>query len=375
MKLFALSFIQLTLYALIPSLSNGLGYYDESSCGCHNDPHFHTWDGVWYDYQGVCEVVLIKKIADPLDLNDTLSVELHIATEQKIGYSSIQKVGLRINGENKVFEDPTAPGSPFILGGYDVGYSTSPYNKYEVDLGGGYFIRIIPYTFHYSVQVHGDGALFMNSEGMCGSWNSGGVADRFGVPFTSSDTLDWATHWQVQASEAIFALNGETCTAPPECGKEFPDGEFPCKGSDDQRTLVQHELESDCEKSCNDIPAQYPELRNNCYYDVIVTGDNSFACQPAYIDPVVDKPDKHTCDDAKCVSSKPNVCEKNGGRCVRKCETSLKVSCNPWLCKEYKEIEPFPDKPDDKVKPIGKDRCACAIPVKPTRPYLVAVGN
>jgi len=360
------SFVQLMLLASLPSISNGLDLYDEKTCGAHPDPHFHIWDGPWYDYQGACDLVLIKKIQDPLDPDDNLSLELHISTQKMGGYSKISKVGLRINSAEYVFESSTDhSGMPPTLGGYPFTLdSTSSYPIFDVNLGPGYFIRIMEYspTYGFSVQVNGNGALFMNSEGMCGSWNAGGVADRSGTPFTNPDTTTWAQHWQVQESEKIYDLTAE-CTGPAECGKDFPDppaeGKFPCQREDGHlRTLND---EKDCDKSCNDIPAEYPELRSNCYYDVIVTGDKSFACQPAYTNPVVAKPSSGSCDAKKCVSTKPNLCEKNGGRCVRKCKTSFRVSCNPFLCKEYNEFEE--EEPQDK-----KDRCDCAIPVKPTRP-------
>lgn len=265
-----------------------------------------------YDYHGGCDLVLIK--------NDVL--ELHISTKPMDGYAGIDKAVVSFNNDETIEIDElgrvSIDGSdvteslPSTVAGfrlrairtrfsgtqYDIIMSVRPEQK----------ITITHFSHGLDVLVTANGASFAGSEGLCGSWDNGGVRDRDGNPFRSKDTHDWALEWQVTYGEHSFLepyTDGE-CTPPPECSKGFPEGTFPCrqleiqpldqievqvrkdgggrrklgglrKLQDDENAEEEQNGEASCRRTCNDIPPEFPEHKNNCVFDVIVSGDPSFA--------------------------------------------------------------------------------------------------
>jgi hypothetical protein len=97
------------------------------------DPHFHTRDNSFYDYDGQCDLLLIK--------DDVKGINLHIRTEPQGGYASISHTVLEIGGDT-VEINPTGvllnlnpPPSPLMfVGGYP---STHSYH-YHHHLGVHY---------------------------------------------------------------------------------------------------------------------------------------------------------------------------------------------------------------------------------------------
>ena len=361
------------------------------------DPHFHTWDNQFYDFHGECDLILIK--------NDVEGIHLHIRTEPQGGYASISHAVLKLGGETleitKMGTEP--PSLPADIGGYALSLTstTSSYGsteEYQVDIAPpGQFVRITRYQYVSSpaigldIIVQANGANFLGSEGLCGSWNSGGVQDRNGNPFPSpTNTNDYAQEWQVlnPAENLFFDGGSATCTNSSTCSRDFPlppdadeGGSFPCKGGeepgenrdlvdDNGRNLKGHaaaglvndndrnlqRADNSCPRTCNDIDATlFPEHKLNCVFDVIVTGDNNFACTPAYIDPKVIRQDTCPPQSDSCVTE-DTKCEKKGGRCVSECTKSKEWKCIPSLCHE--KFDKF-NRPGPKEK-----QCICKIPKK-----------
>jgi hypothetical protein len=76
------------------------------------------------------------------------------------------------------------------------------------------------------IAVQVNRTKFSGSEGLCGSWNSGGLKDRDGNSFTSAD---WYKKWQVLDTENLIVTPSlGSCTASDECSARFPEGSFPC---------------------------------------------------------------------------------------------------------------------------------------------------
>jgi hypothetical protein len=287
------------------------------------DPHFHTWDNIFYDYHGRCDLVLIK--------NDLKGIHLHIRTEPQGGYASISHAALKLGGDTLEInmdhqshfflnnqQVNSVPSTAVFVGSYPLTITPVYGTRFQVDIGPAQFIRITRYQFGLDIIVQANGANFSGSEGLCGSWNFGGLLDRDGDSFTNAD---WYQNWQVKVAENLFTGAGHSsiCTPAPQgdCSKDFPNGNFPCSGKDggdrvhDEERAVHDEellakateaavldgnhalrnLEHDCDRTCGDIPAKFPEHRTSCIFDVIVTGNNDFACTPAYIDPIVIRQD------------------------------------------------------------------------------------
>ena len=263
-------------------------------------------------------------------------VDLHVRTVPQGGYSSISNAAVRYLGTTyEVVDDGTTFGDGSL-------WTVTPNPSgavHELSHAIG-FIRISRWPGGLSVQVQGNGADYDGSRGMCGSWQNGGVRDRNDNPFASTDTTDWAIEWQVQASENLFNTPGAgVCTGPPDCSSNFPEpfegtgtttpgGGFPCgfrigEGQDlpdhgNLRRVLPHTFM--CDKTCDDIPADQPELKLNCIFDVIVSGDSRFACNPSYLDPVVIR--QNECSDSSSSSessdeSKSSKAGKKRQRAIR----------------------------------------------------------
>jgi hypothetical protein len=281
---------------------------------------------MFYDYHGECDLVLIK--------ND--DINLHIRTKPQGGYASISHAALEIGGEileinddGKVFLDKvhqTTPSSVNSVGGYPLTF-TAPifygsYERYQVDISDTEFVRITKYQWSNNVTgldivVQGaEGDLFSGSQGLCGSWDSGGglLEDRLGNSLLVGST-DWHKEWQVTTSEDLFAGgHSSNCTASNACSGENADGKTGCIKKVEIRdhaavgkvlqkqegdvvgggTRMLHDragpeffLPPKCTRSCADIHEDYHEHRKNCDFDLNVTGNKDFACMPAYMDPIV----------------------------------------------------------------------------------------
>jgi hypothetical protein len=256
------------------------------------DPHFHTWDNIWFDYHGACDLILIA--------NADAGIHLHIRTEPKGGYASISHAVLKLGNEileitddqtgtNVLFNTGALAVAPSTLGGYalDVTVTTNGYStRFEVDMLQGQFIRITRYPHGLDISILANGATFSGSEGLCGSWNSGGLQNPDGDPLESSQ------EWQVPMGEYLFATPSTTCTPFDPCSSNGgpTDATSGCGdggGGDAAQlaaaALVQAAGNELCLQSCEDTTLDdFPKLRENCKFDLETTKDIGFLCTPAY---------------------------------------------------------------------------------------------
>lgn len=72
--------------------SSTLSTKNECPVGAEGDPHFHTWGGESYDYQGGCDLVLVSapKFANDMGLN------VHLRTTTRYDYSYIESAAIQI---------------------------------------------------------------------------------------------------------------------------------------------------------------------------------------------------------------------------------------------------------------------------------------
>ena len=168
------------------------------------------------------------------------------------------------------------------------------YGTHRIDFDvpfGQSFMLVHNFWGGLSVQVQGQGYLFSHSEGMCGSWNFGGVRFRNGTSFNlsggyydiKSRSFDLASSWKIPLSISRLWDPSEICDASSDCGQG---NVFQCSDTRQLRAKnTRHLQDPNCKKTCSDITL--PQAREQCELDVELTGDDSWACTPNYVNPII----------------------------------------------------------------------------------------
>lgn len=325
------------------------------SSGCNPDPHYAAWNNEVYDFQGGCDQIAI----------DNPIIQLQIRTRPRGYYSTVTEVGLFFKAHGEVFHMNTTGQATFnITNGASV-TQLAAYSGYDIVFAGNpdSFIRVTNYFGNIAIQAMGNGYIFSDSEGMFGSWNHGGVRFRNGTLFDTSGgwaatrerSIELALDWMVQPNESLFLDPSVECDGSRNCG---PGETFLCDAT--------RRLETEkCEKSCDDIPNEI--AKSACEEDlVILNGDNTFTCQPAYIEPLIveaDSCDFEKLDDDMC-TAKGITCATMDGFCQVNCVESETHACLPGLCSDkYKgKNKAGKGAKDRKLKNVFDEECMCYAP-------------
>jgi len=307
------------------------------------DPHYNIWGGsAFYDFQGACDQIAID--------NDVLQLQLR--TRPRNYYSTITEVGLLMKLTGEIFHarlSSTGGGADvsnnITIASGGASYSeTGTTHKIEFETPAGTsFIQINGWSYGLSIQVQGQGYIFSDSVGMFGSWNHGDVRFSNGTVFDLSGgyndvkerSFELAESWKVGLAESLMDNPSDICDASSACG---PGGLFACDEVEDRRLGLgkSRATQEDCERTCDDIAV--PMLREECEKDVELSadsgGDEDWACQPSYTDPVIVESNQCefvTVDDGMC-SKTGDSCQRLGGVCKLKCEDTDDHVCLPGLC-------------------------------------------
>jgi len=292
----ATKMLNLAMIALASSrsVSAEKEYHD---CHCHDDPHFKTFGGKRYDFHGGCPLVLVQ--SDFMDI--------HIETEVKTGYSSIQSVGFRMNMEmdDPVFIDKNTDVTEFpkMLGRYEFNYVAAT-QRYELILDDGQYVTVSAWNGKpSSVMVHGLKDSFGDAKGMCGEWDAdeNDLLDRNGDDMDNGN--DMGAEWKVRTadrpipgvdSKGFMKCAPEVFHGGGEEGRKrcainkcmcIPKADFECGENCKEKQCVE---EDEITTACKDVTIDGD--RENCKFDVKTTGDVEFAKAPFYaevIPPVV----------------------------------------------------------------------------------------
>jgi len=243
----------------------------------NGDPHFTTWSGEHFDFQGECDLVLVDNPTFKTD------VGMHIHGRTKLhgswsAFSSVAvKMGedvLEVHGSAAPFingvELPVAPmeyGAEFLLpiklAGFDVSVQNTGPNsrKYIIHLGNGERIFINNFKEFVDLDIENvQSSEFMGSSGLLGNFNAGTKLGRDGKTVIEDEDV-LGQEWQVTDTDPQLFTLVDGPQYPGKCN-------MPEKLSAAQRhlrALTKKVSEDDAKNACANAK---PDRMQNCIADV-----------------------------------------------------------------------------------------------------------
>lgn len=229
------------------------------------------------------------------------AVEVQIRTRPRNWYSTITQIAVRIvaTGEILYIKGTEVITNSIISATFPATYSQSGSQHY-IALGNtspASYISIYASTWGISFTASGCETYFGGGEGMCGSFDNGGIYYEDGTlatifPGWTSAIYDankatatgLASSWQIDPADSMFSDPSTICDPSSTCGSG---GLFPCNAMRGRE--LQAEVMPGCTRTCADITV--PQFEDQCEVDVLLTGDPTWPCIDAYIDPVI-SPDR-----------------------------------------------------------------------------------
>jgi hypothetical protein len=247
----------------------------------HGDPHFKTWRGTRYDYHGECDLLLLKSKT----FASGLGLDVHIRTQIRRDMSYISSAALRIGSDvlevqsqGVYYLNGVANAElPSEFSGFEF-FHTQPKDKqhvFEVYLGGQERLKMMTYKDFVSVLIEqGKKANFGDSVGLMGDFRFGAKLGRDGKSVIN-DPNAFGQEWQVLDTDPMLFQSARFPQHPQKCTMPSPEATSALRrrlseGSSADKLAA--------EKAC----AHWGAGKDECVFDVLVTGDLEMAMVGAY---------------------------------------------------------------------------------------------
>lgn len=244
------------------------------SPGVCGDPHFKTWAGEFFDYQGQCEL----KFLDAPDFGQGTGLLIHIRTKIQNSYSFIESAAIQIGNDvlevgswGEYFLNGVESAElPAMMGGFPVSYFQRSEKEHIFDIFLGDNRRILIKNLKEWVSIHLDNPSdqdFLTSTGMMGDFMEGKLMARDGKTVMTDENA-FGQEWQVQPTEPqLFQRSEFEPKAGAQCILPLADG----KSAEAQRRLLEERgiTREKAEAVCQFMPAH----KEFCVEDVLATGD------------------------------------------------------------------------------------------------------
>mmetsp|Transcript_20390 Transcript_20390/g.29495 ORF Transcript_20390/g.29495 Transcript_20390/m.29495 type:complete len:616 (+) Transcript_20390:98-1945(+) len=276
------------------------------SKGVDGDPHITTWTGFKFDYQGACDLALVKNpsFGNGVGMDINIRTKLQ-GTEGSYIESVVVKIGkdvlevkadytkkdrqLWLNGVanfNGKLEGATLAGYPVTHKKESHKLLVRKRHVYTVEISKTE--QIVIKQFKHLLNIHFNSTNkeehFQGSLGLMGSFDSGNLVGRDGKT-EYSDYDSFGEEWQVKATEPMLFHEVDGPQHPERCiyvdrieqqekRRELHDrkeGANPIKAVRHGRRLTQRVTEEQAEEACKIIANA--DDRKNCIFDVVSLND------------------------------------------------------------------------------------------------------
>jgi len=247
------------------------------------EPHFRMWNGVWFDYMGECDLVLLQC---PNFASGT-GLLIHARTEIRYRYSFIRNLALRIGDE--VFE--IAGREEYYLNGIArsncpskfAGFSLKRMNETMRCGKTGECAKVTAYSIDFKeygkailsmwrdfiyISISGNNLAFEGAVGLMGSWGKPGKFARDNTTILDDDNA-FGQEWQVLKSEPMIFHEIRAPQHPQQCNR--PKVRKRLSENAEVRRLAQN--------ACSRLSGKEFEM---CTRDVMLTGDINMAFIPNF---------------------------------------------------------------------------------------------
>ncbi|XP_078495955.1 IgGFc-binding protein-like [Ciona intestinalis] len=301
------------------------------SCYAVGDPHYCTFDGKRFDYQGVCSYVLVKASSVPHGSNLRPFV-VEVDNEHRGGntrVSWLRKVIVRVGGiviellKGKVVQvDSETVNLPF----------SHPSSGVNIKFSG----RFVVLTTSFQMKIIYDGKSYLTVrmpstysgivEGLCGNYNGNPDDDftRRGTRIILTDPTQFGNQFQTSSK--------------PGCTRALPPRDETCPSS--RKSVFRRQCsiiteENGCFASCHSLADPAPFLRD-CVFDACVYNDALAALENnvgSYAQ-ICQALGARICPEWRNTTNTPLSCGPNshynpcGSSCPRTCSQPRTVSCD-----------------------------------------------
>lgn len=245
------------------------------SGGGMGDPHFKTWRGEWYDFHGICDMVLVHSE----DFGNGLGLDIHLRTKPRYEYSYIEAAVVRIGDD---ILEVTGWGEYWLngVGNADLDFIGDgfPITHIEENKKRHSFViktnepgqeSIVIRTFKDMVAVNVKNASMVNfgsSVGLMGRFSDGSLVGRDSAELIEKEVENHAAFgqtWQVLESEPQLFMSPSdqpfgTCVPPTATATA-------------RRRLAETVSTEAAERAC----AHFKDSKkwDMCVFDVVAMGD------------------------------------------------------------------------------------------------------
>jgi len=246
-----------------------------NTAGGGGDPHFYGFGGVYFTWQGHCDVVLVKS---PRRNNDETEVEIHIRTQRVRKWSSIETIvikagkylgeinsneGILVLNGNKV--DSVKTNSLSVTKSF-----TNLKRKiiiYEFVFDNNKMLSVKVNTMSHMLYVNLKGDYPKGTAGILGSPLNPGWFLRDGTNATGMNVNEFVENWQIRDTDPQLFHKNRHPRYPSKCLYDIADVKSRSRRLKEVHTVSIKEATAAC------ALYRYGPLRDYCIDDVVATGD------------------------------------------------------------------------------------------------------